>query len=95
MDVAQIAKEDNIKIIIDNNWATPIFQKPIEMGIDMEVHSCSKYIGGHSDVVAGVVIDIDEIFLNEHALLGVKLAPFEAWDQAEPQNSFDCLASQL
>lgn len=81
--VAQIAKENNIKTIIDNTWATPIFQKPIEMGIDLEVHSCSKYIGGHSDVIAGVVIgktkDIDEIFLNEHAFLGAKLSPFEAW----------------
>ncbi|MEI6054693.1 MAG: aminotransferase class I/II-fold pyridoxal phosphate-dependent enzyme [Lentisphaerota bacterium] len=81
--IADIAKEHNIKTIIDNTWATPIFQKPIEMGIDLEVHSCSKYIGGHSDVVAGVVIgktkDIDEIFLNEHAFLGAKLSPFEAW----------------
>lgn len=81
--VAEIARENNIRTIIDNTWATPIFQKPIEMGIDLEVHSCSKYIGGHSDVIAGVVIgkakDIDEIFLNEHALLGAKLAPFEAW----------------
>ncbi|HJO94308.1 MAG TPA: aminotransferase class I/II-fold pyridoxal phosphate-dependent enzyme [Victivallales bacterium] len=81
--VAELAKKNNINTIIDNTWATPVFQKPIEMGIDLEVHSCSKYIGGHSDIVAGVVIgkekDIDEIFLGEHALFGAKLAPFEAW----------------
>ncbi len=81
--VTKIAKENNINTIIDNTWATPIFQKTLEMGIDLEVHSCSKYIGGHSDVVAGVVIgktkDISEIFLNEHALFGAKLAPYEAW----------------
>lgn len=81
--ISALAKKHNIKTIIDNSWATPIFQKPLELGIDMEVHSCSKYIGGHSDVVAGVIIgkekDIDEIFINEAALLGAKVAPFEAW----------------
>src|SRR5699024_3851871 len=61
----------------------PIFQKPLNMGVDLEIHSCSKYIGGHSDVVAGVVVgkqkDIEEISQNESALLGAKMAPFEAW----------------
>ena len=81
--ITTLAKKHNIHTIIDNTWATPIFQKTLNMGIDLEVHSCSKYLSGHSDVVAGVVIgkakDIDEIFLNEHALFGAKLAPFEAW----------------
>ena len=81
--VAKLAREHGIKTIIDNTWATPIFQKPLEMGIDIEVHSCSKYIGGHSDIVAGVVIgsekDLTEIFESEHALYGGKIAPFEAW----------------
>ena len=81
--VTKLAKENNIKTIIDNTWCTPIFQKPLTMGVDLEVHSCSKYLGGHSDVVAGVVIgkqkDIDEIFLNEHALYGAKISPLEAW----------------
>lgn len=81
--VAETAQKNGINTIIDNTWATPIFQKPIELGIDIEVHSCSKYIGGHSDVVAGVIIgktkDINEIFLEEHALFGAKIAPFEAW----------------
>jgi len=54
--VVNVAKLKGIKTIIDNTWATPIFQKPLAMGIDLEVHSCSKYVGGHSDVVAGVVI---------------------------------------
>ena len=82
-EIAQLAKKNNINTVIDNTWATPIFQKPLTMGIDLEVHSCSKYLAGHSDVVAGVIIgkakDIDQIFLNEHALFGAKLAPFEAW----------------
>lgn len=81
--VVALAKKNNIKTIIDNTWSTPIFQRPLEMGIDLEIHSCSKYIGGHSDVVAGVVvgkeIDIRSIFDREHAFLGAKLSPFEAW----------------
>lgn len=81
--VVKIAKKHNIKTIIDNTWATPMFQRPLAMGVDLEVHSCSKYIGGHSDIVAGVVIgrekDIKDMFINEHALFGGKIAPFEAW----------------
>ncbi len=81
--IVALAKKHGIKTVIDNTWATPLFQKPLSMGVDLEVHSCSKYLGGHSDVVAGVVIgkkeDIDAIKLNEAALLGAKMAPFEAW----------------
>lgn len=82
-EIAKIAKKRNIYTAIDNTWATPIFQSPLDFGIDFEIHSCSKYIGGHSDVIAGVVIgkekDIDEIFLKEHAFYGSKLSPFESW----------------
>ena len=81
--VTHLAKSKGIKTIIDNTWATPIFQKPLKMGVDLEVHSCSKYLGGHSDIVAGVVIgqaiDIESIFLTEAALYGAKMSPFEAW----------------
>ncbi|PAB60839.1 cystathionine gamma-lyase [Anaeromicrobium sediminis] len=81
--ISEIARANGIKTIVDNSWATPLFQKTLLMGIDMEVHSCSKYIGGHSDVVAGVVIGkkdhIESIALNEYLLFGGKLAPFEGW----------------
>lgn len=81
--VAEFAKARGIKTIIDNTWATPLYQKPLEMGIDLEVHSCSKYLGGHSDIVSGVVAgrekDIKAIYETEHALLGAKMAPFEGW----------------
>lgn len=81
--VVELAKKHNIKVVIDNTWATPFFQRPLEMGVDLEVHSCSKYFGGHSDLVAGVIIgkekDIRDIFNEEHAFLGGKLSPFEAW----------------
>ena len=81
--IAELAKKHNIKTIVDNTWATPMFQKPLELGIDLEVHSCSKYLGGHSDIIAGVIIgsakDIDHIYQNEFLLFGAKMAPFEAW----------------
>lgn len=81
--VADYAKERGIVTIIDNTWATPIFQNPLDLGIDVVVHSLSKYICGHSDVVAGAVISskniIDAIFKDEHQLIGGKIAPFEAW----------------
>jgi len=81
--VAQLAKSKNIKTVIDNSLATPIFQNPLELGIDIEIHSVSKYINGHSDVVAGVIVAnkiiMDSIIGNEHELLGAKMAPFEGW----------------
>lgn len=81
--VAKIAKKHGIKTVIDNTWASPIFQRPLELGIDISVHSASKYLCGHSDVIAGVVIAnaeiMDAMLMKEHALLGAKIAPFEAW----------------
>lgn len=81
--IAELAKKHSVKTIVDNTWATPIFQRPLELGIDLEVHSCSKYLGGHSDIIAGVIIgsarDIDSIYQNEFLLFGAKMAPFEAW----------------
>lgn len=82
-NICKLARSKNIKTIIDNTWASPIFQKPLKMGVDLEIHSCSKYIGGHSDVIAGLVIgsskNIDSIAVNEFELLGSKIAPIEAW----------------
>lgn len=81
--ICKLARSKGVKTIIDNTWASPIFQKPLNMGVDLEVHSCSKYIGGHSDVIAGLVIgnskDIDSISVNEFELLGGKTAPIDAW----------------
>ncbi len=81
--VAKLAQSNGIKTIIDNTWATPMFQKPLEMGVNLEIHSCSKYIGGHSDIVGGLILGkakyLDAIFAKEYEWLGAKVAPFEAW----------------
>jgi len=81
--IAEIAKKHGIKTIIDNSWATPIFQNPLDYGIDLVVHSVSKYLGGHSDVVAGVIVgskeDILHIFTTEFQNIGTVPDPFMAW----------------
>jgi cystathionine beta-lyase/cystathionine gamma-synthase len=78
-----LAKSRGIPTIIDNSWASPIFQRPLSLGVDLVVHSASKYLGGHSDTVAGVVAGSAELIgaLNRIVLpyLGAKLAPLEGW----------------
>jgi cystathionine beta-lyase/cystathionine gamma-synthase len=81
--IAALARDREIVTCIDNSWATPLFQKPIELGVDIVVHTCSKYIGGHSDVMAGAVITTAErmrdIFYHAFLLNGGILGPFDAW----------------
>ncbi|WP_298958153.1 aminotransferase class I/II-fold pyridoxal phosphate-dependent enzyme [uncultured Roseibium sp.] len=81
--VAAHAKRHQTLTMIDNSWATPLFQQPLTLGIDIVLHSASKYLSGHSDTVAGVVVAkrdlIDQIRELSLALLGGKLAPFEAF----------------
>ncbi len=81
--VAELARARGIRTVIDNTLATPLNQSPLALGIDLEVHSASKYLGGHSDLVAGLLLgkkaDLDAISLTEQAWLGSKMAPFEAW----------------
>jgi cystathionine beta-lyase/cystathionine gamma-synthase len=81
--VAAHAKRHGVISMIDNSWATPVHQRPVLSGIDIVLHSASKYISGHSDTVAGVVVGsaaqmatIRDLSL---PLFGAKLAPFEAW----------------
>lgn len=80
--LAALAKAASVTTIIDNSWATPIFQKPLEVGIDLVVHSASKYISGHSDTVAGVLVGkgsiIDKLVLETTPYLGAKLSAQEA-----------------
>lgn len=81
--IARLAKAHGIITVIDNTWATPLFQKPLTLGFDLTLHSCTKYIGGHSDLTAGAVVGrrehIDAIRDFSHQLLGAVLAPDSAW----------------
>lgn len=81
--VAALAKQKGIITICDNSYCTPIYQKPIALGIDLVLQSATKYIGGHSDVVAGVLCGgkkmIEKIFNSEYLNIGSGIAPFSAW----------------
>nr|WP_296465035.1 PLP-dependent aspartate aminotransferase family protein [uncultured Acetatifactor sp.] len=81
--IAEIAKKHHAATVIDNTYATPIFQKPLTMGIDMVVHSASKYLGGHSDIIGGVVAgrreDVEQMAQNERELFGAVMSPFDSW----------------
>lgn len=81
--VVKLAEEKNIITVIDNSYATPLGQQCIEMGVDIEVHSASKYFGGHSDVVAGYLMGskklIDRIFESEFLNMGGIVSPHDAW----------------
>jgi cystathionine beta-lyase/cystathionine gamma-synthase len=81
--VAELARAENIVTICDNSYCTPLYQKPIELGIDMSLQSATKYIGGHSDVVAGVLSGskamMKKIFDNELMNMGNGISAFNAW----------------
>ena len=81
--VAELAKAENIVTIIDNSYCTPLYQKPIDYGIDLTLQSATKYIGGHSDTVAGVLSGssqmIERIFNSEYMNIGSGISPFNAW----------------
>jgi cystathionine beta-lyase/cystathionine gamma-synthase len=81
--VSAIAKEHGIITLIDNSYSSPLTQSPAGLGADIILHSASKYLGGHSDLVAGVVCgskeNITRMFNNEYLGLGGIISPFNAW----------------
>jgi cystathionine beta-lyase/cystathionine gamma-synthase len=82
-DLAQRARARGVLSVVDNTFATPYLQRPLELGADIVVHSTTKYIGGHSDVVGGAVIVKDEELGNRIAFLqnanGGTPGPFDSW----------------
>lgn len=81
--VSEIAQAHNAKIYIDNTYSTPFYQKPLEMGADIVMHTTSKYIGGHSDLIGGVLVAKEEEMMKKltanRELLGGIVGPMEAW----------------
>jgi cystathionine beta-lyase/cystathionine gamma-synthase len=81
--VASIAKQKNIITICDNSYCSPLYQQPIALGIDLVLQSATKYIGGHSDTIAGVLSGskkmIERIFHSEYNNIGSGIQPFNAW----------------
>ncbi|KJW12554.1 trans-sulfuration enzyme family protein [Levilactobacillus spicheri] len=81
--VAQLARAHDLLSIVDNTFASPYVQRPLTLGVDIVLHSASKYLGGHSDVIAGVVVTQDSelterIGYLQNAIGGI-LAPQESW----------------
>lgn len=81
--VSAIAKEKNIPVVVDNTFSSPYLQRPLELGCDVVVHSATKYIGGHGDVVAGLVVGtqefLDEVESTTQKDNGGIIGPFDAW----------------
>jgi cystathionine beta-lyase/cystathionine gamma-synthase len=86
LDLKRLSKETKqrgIKLLIDNTFATPVLTKPIDLGADIVIHSVTKYLSGHSDVTAGVVVcksleDLQRV-LKVMMTYGLNLSPFEGW----------------
>ncbi|MGE7765242.1 methionine gamma-lyase [Peribacillus sp. NPDC096540] len=81
--VMKVAKECNVTVVVDNTFSTPYLQKPLEYGCDVVLHSATKYLCGHGDVVAGLVVGKKE-FINQVAVttqkdIGGIISPFDAW----------------
>jgi cystathionine gamma-synthase len=81
--IAEIAQRANAKLVVDNTFASPYLQQPLSLGADVVLHSTTKYLGGHSDVVGGAVIAKaaalgDEIAFHQNAM-GAVSGPFDAW----------------
>ncbi|WP_188207766.1 methionine gamma-lyase [Alkalibacillus aidingensis] len=81
--VARVAKEYGIPVVVDNTFSSPYLQRPIDLGCDIVIHSATKYIGGHGDVIAGLLVGRQE-FISEVAMttqkdIGGTISPFDAW----------------
>jgi len=80
--ICRMAGERGIPVLVDNTFATPLLCRPLELGASMSVHSVTKYIGGHSDLIAGVAVggaDAVRAAASRASRLGTTLGPFEAW----------------
>jgi cystathionine gamma-synthase len=76
--------DGHVLICVDNTWATPVLQNPLDLGADLVMHSCTKYIGGHSDILAGAIIMKDNNSFSERIQvtqkqIGAVVSPFECW----------------
>ncbi|MEU6443283.1 cystathionine gamma-synthase [Streptomyces sp. NPDC047046] len=81
--VATVAQEAGAKLVVDNTFASPYLQQPLALGADVVVHSMTKYMGGHSDVVGGALVVSDETLAEELAYhqnaMGAVAGPFDSW----------------
>jgi len=81
--IAKIAKANNSLLCVDNTFASPALQKPLTLGADIVVHSATKYLGGHSDLIAGLIVAKDKTIGDKLKFIqnasGAILSPFDSW----------------
>ena len=79
----ELARKHDLLVIVDNTFLTPYYQRPIELGADIVIHSATKYIGGHNDVLAGLVVvkgeELSKRLGENHNAMGATLSPFDSW----------------
>ena len=108
IDIQAVAnlKSSKTFLVVDNTFASPYFQKPLKLGADVVVHSATKYIGGHSDCLSGLIVfsreDLKESFSFFNKTIGPVLAPFDSYlllrslktlslrMERHEQNAFSC-----
>ena len=81
-EIARMARERGVPVLVDNTFASPVFCRPLELGATVVMHSATKYLGGHSDLIAGVVVGSESVMAAARARsvrTGTPLGPFEAW----------------
>lgn len=86
--ISALAKAKGIIVVVDNTFMSPYFQRPLELGADIVVHSATKYIGGHSDVVGGIAVTSNEEIAKKIAFLSNSMGGIQG-----PFDSFMCLRS--
>lgn len=81
--IAEVAKTHNIPVVVDNTFSTPYLQRPLDLGCDIVVHSATKYLNGHGDVIAGLAVGskalMDQVVSSILKGVGSVLSPFNAW----------------
>jgi cystathionine gamma-synthase len=81
--ISQLAKNKEMLLIVDNTFLTPYFQRPLEFGADIVIHSGTKYLGGHNDTLAGLIVVNDDVLSEKLKLVqkseGAVLSPFDSW----------------
>jgi cystathionine beta-lyase/cystathionine gamma-synthase len=82
-ELSAIAREKDVFLMVDNTFMSPYLQRPLEMDADIVIHSATKYLGGHSDLIAGLVVVNDEALANKiqfrQNAVGAVPSPFDCW----------------
>jgi cystathionine gamma-synthase len=82
--ISELAHDTSALCVCNNTWASPMLQRPLELGADLVIHSTTKYLGGHSDVLGGAIVirEVSDFFQRVRLIqttCGAVLSPFDCW----------------